>query len=126
MWPRVSEIILGLWLILSPFAFGTPSHKWASWVADLSAGILTILLALASLLTPLRKAHLAIFLVAIALMGFGYISSPVTPALQNDLLMGLLLMMFAIVPSEASIPPRTWREYNSNLLQARGRSAKPR
>jgi|SRR5688572_898587 len=126
MWPRVSEIVLGFWLVLSPFVFGTPAQEWASWVADLSAGTITILLALASLLTPLRKAHLAIFVIAIALMGFGYISSPVTPALQNDLLMALLLMMFAIVPGEASIPPRTWREYNANRLQSRGTSASPR
>jgi hypothetical protein len=126
MWPRVSEIVLGIWLVLSPFVFGTPSREWACWVADLSAGILTILLALASLLTPLRKAHLAIFVIAIALIGFGYISSPITPALQNDLLTGLLLMMFAVVPGEASLPPRTWREYNANLVQSRGRSAKPR
>jgi hypothetical protein len=36
---------------------------------------------------------------------------PTPPALQNDLLVGVLLLMFAILPSEASLPPRSWRDY---------------
>jgi hypothetical protein len=31
--------------------------------------------------------------------------------LQNDLLTGLLLLMLAIVPNEASLPPQAWREF---------------
>jgi hypothetical protein len=41
-------------------------------------------------------------------------SPPLPPALQNDLVVGLLLLMFAIIPNEASLPPRAWRRFDVN------------
>lgn len=37
---------------------------------------------------------------------------PTPPALQNDIIVGWLLLMFAIIPNEANIPPRSWRKFS--------------
>lgn len=60
---------------------------------------------------PLRYAHVAIMVVALWLSGFGFWTSghPAPPALQNDILVGLLLLMFAIIPNNANLPPLAWR-----------------
>ena len=70
-----------------------------------------IVLALLSFWRPLRRAHLAILAVALWLIGFAYLSAgyPPAPALQNDLVLGLLLLMVALVPSQADLPPESWR-----------------
>jgi hypothetical protein len=115
MWPRVSEIVLGLWLLASPFTFQHSRDHISLWAVDLSAGILTIILALASVRTTFRKAHLATLGVALALVAFGYFS-PSSPAQQNDIRTGLIIMMLAIIPSEAHLPPRPWREYLSKRM----------
>lgn len=113
MWARVSECMIGCWLLMSPFIFHHAKGAWQLWVNDLTAGIVIIVLALASYWRPLRHSHLAILLAAGWLVGFGrfYASPPLSPALQNDVLVGLLLMLFAIVPNNASEPPESWRRW---------------
>jgi hypothetical protein len=51
-------------------------------------------------------------LVALGLVGAGYFATgdPPPPAAQNEMLVGLLLLMLAIIPSEATLPPKGWRE----------------
>ena len=117
MWSRVVEVMLGLWLILSPFIFRHPfDHTWW-WVNDLSCGLLTIVLALFSFWPPCRQAHLAIILVALWLIGFGYFSAPwpAPAALQNAIFLGLILGMMAIIPNHASRPPASWEENPETL-----------
>ena len=111
MWPRVVEVILGGWLAASPFILRHPADWLALWVNDFACAAAVMLLALLSFRAPLRQAHLAIVVVALWLIGFGYLAAPhpAPAALQNDLLVGLLLLMFAIIPSEANLPPRPWR-----------------
>jgi len=113
MWARVCETMIGCWLLMSPFIFRHSEGAWALWATDLGAGFATIVLALASYWDPLRRAHLAILAVAFWLVGFGRFaeSPPLSPALQNDILVGLLLMLFAIIPTEASEPPRAWQQW---------------
>jgi len=113
MWARVIEVMLGCWLALSPFIFRHAAEDRMLWFNDLSSATIVILLALISFWPPLRYAHLGSFLVALWLIAFGFLASsyPAPPALQNDIGVGLLLLMFAIIPNEATQPPRPWRDF---------------
>ena len=113
MWARVVEIMLGCWLAASPFIFRHAAEDIVLWYSDLFSAFAVIALACASFWTPLRHAHLGIALVGLWLVCFGYLTAqhPSPPALQNDLLVGLLLMMFAIIPNETLLPTRSWREF---------------
>jgi hypothetical protein len=110
MWPRFCEMLLGAWLIVSPLIFYAGGEA-RFWVSDMICGGLLILLAGLSLLPPLSRLHLAELLVALWLLGFGYLADPEPLAgLQNNILTALVLPMFAIVPTAATSPPDSWRE----------------
>jgi hypothetical protein len=113
MWPRVVEVMLGCWLALSPFIFRHAADQRALWFNDFSCAAAVVVVAFLSWWPPCRRVYLAIIAVGLWLVGFGYLASPhpAPPALQNDILVGVLLLMFAIIPSEASVPPRSWRDY---------------
>jgi hypothetical protein len=115
MWPRVCEALLGAWLLASPWFLGHSSN-WAMRTADVSAGSLIVLFALASFSNALRRAHLVTVLVAALLIVFSYVAAPMpgSAGVQNDILVGLVLMMIAIVPGEANRPPLAWRRYPSD------------
>jgi hypothetical protein len=114
MWARVIEVMLGCWLAMSPFIFRHNAEDRILWVNDLSSAIVVTAFALVSFWSPLRFAHFANLVVALWLIAFGFwaFPYPTPPALQNDILVGFLLLMFAIIPNEASQPPLSWR----NLL----------
>jgi len=109
MWARVVEFMLGCWLAISPFVFqhGDMSLLWA---VDFTTSLLIVHLALFSYWQPTRHAHLATGVIALALIAFGRLAGGMEPgaAYQNYILVGLLLLMFAIVPNHASGPPRNW------------------
>ncbi len=111
MWARVIEVMLGCWLAMSPFIFRHAADERVLWFNDLLSALAVVVLALVSFSPQLRCAHLAILVVALWLIGFGFWPSayPAPPALQNDIVVGLLLLMFAIIPNEANLPPRPWR-----------------
>jgi len=118
MWGRIVEIMLGLWLLLSPFLFGHYPGDRALWISDMTCGFATVLLAMVSfwwlpVLRFLRYAHLLILAVAGWLLVFGYIHGghPAAPGYQNDIFVGLTLLLIAIIPNEASLPPPAWRRY---------------
>ena len=111
MWARIVECMLGCWLLISPFVFAHSEEHWALWTNDLAAGGMLITFSLASYWRPTGWAHWLFVPLAVWLVVFGRFSSspPLEPALQNEIIIGLLLLMFAIVPNEASQPPRAWR-----------------
>lgn len=111
MWPRVVEVMLGCWLAISPATFLRSQATVALWIADLLVATLVICLALASFWPPLRRAHLAIVAIALWLIGSTMLvtSYPAPPPDQNHLVVGILLLMFAVIPSHASDPPAGWR-----------------
>jgi hypothetical protein len=111
MWPRVVEVMMGCWLAVSPFVFRHPPGQNALWVRDLLCAGFVITLALLSFGRGTRHAHLGILAVAIFLCGAAFLSpsNPPPPALQNDLVVGAILLMLAILPNEASLPPPSWR-----------------
>lgn len=116
MWPRIVEVALGVWLLISPFVFGHEADEVARWTTDLACGTAVIVLALASLWQPLRQIHLVSIAIGLWLIGNGFVAapSPPPPALQNHVVVGLLLLMFAILPNDATEPPPGWREFYRN------------
>lgn len=110
MWARVIEFNLGCWLALSPFIFRHSANEAVLWWNDLACAFVVAALALISYSHRFRYAHLALGLVGIWLIGFGYFMSshPVPAALQNDVMVGWLLLMFAIIPNQSSHPPDEW------------------
>ena len=111
MWARTVEFMLGCWLLVSPFIFRHPADQSSFWVNDISCGSAVVTISLLSYAPRLRYLHLAIVGVSLWLILFGYFYQPypTPPALQNNILVGLLLIMFAIVPNEATLPPPSWR-----------------
>jgi len=75
-------------------------------------GMVLIVFSLASYFRPLAWAHWLLFGVGTWLVAFGRFQEgpPIPPALQNSVVVGLLLMMFAIIPNYASQPPPSWQE----------------
>lgn len=110
MWSRVTEFMLACWLAASPFIFHHAEDATLLWISDFASATVVATLALFSYWTPTRHAHLLIIPVALWLVGFGRFgeAAPLSPGLQNNIIVGLLLLMFAIVPNDASQPPRAW------------------
>ena len=111
MWARVVEIMLGCWLLVSPFVFRHQSEDVVAWTIDLAAGFLVILLGLLSYWRPTRWAHLALLPLAAGLIASAYARSGGSPpaSAENHMSIGVLLLMFAIIPNDASQPPYGWR-----------------
>ncbi|MCO6047490.1 SPW repeat protein [Aeoliella sp. ICT_H6.2] len=116
MWARIVESMLGVWLLMSPFIFRHTSDATHLWINDLAMGCTLIVLSLASYWSKTRGAHWLLLVAAVWLIGFGRLNGtpPLQPALQNNLIVGLLLGMVAIVPNEASLPPVRWRQQENS------------
>jgi len=116
MWARTIEVAAGCWLLMSPFIFVHPSGNFRLWATDLVVGSLTIMLALISYWKPLRGAHWLTFAIAQGMVAAGFSSgTPAPAAIQNEILVGLLLAMLAIVPSLSESPPESWRRLNRQM-----------
>lgn len=114
MWARVVEVTLACWLAMSPFIFAHPPDARGLWANDLACAALTALFALLSLHPAAKRAHLAGLAVGAWLAAFGWLSidpERPSPARQNHICAGLILMMFAIVPGRTDRPPDAWLEY---------------
>ena len=111
MWPRVIEGMLGCWMLVTPLVFrGTQSLGDYAGLALLSGGMLVT----TSLLSFWHRTSFARFgtlAVALGLALHGYFSAPRPgpPAAQNELTIGLLLLLFAVLPNETNEPPAPWR-----------------
>jgi hypothetical protein len=127
MWARVVEVMLGFWLVISPFIFGHYPADRALWMNDLICGSAVVLLAFLSFwflpfLRFVRYAHVLILGVALWLIGFGYFRGgyPASPGYQNDIFLGLILLLPAIIPNQASQPPPSWRRYYQKQVRPEG------
>ena len=113
MWGRIIEIMIAVWLALSPFIFRVQDDPVLVW-ADMLIALLVATLSGLSYWHPTRQAHLLILAVAVGLMIWGRLSgSPPPPIHQNHIVVGLLLLMVALVPNDASQPSRAWRREES-------------
>jgi hypothetical protein len=113
MWARVAELMLGAWLMISPLVFRGTASADSFVMRDLSCGAAVIALSLLSFWTRTGWAHLITAALAVALGLMGYLGSdrPGPPAAQNEIMIGMLLLLLAIVPNEANQPPPAWRRF---------------
>jgi hypothetical protein len=120
VWPRDLELALGLWLWTSPFVFRVPLGETEAFVQAFACGAAAIAFALASYHPRLRRAHLASLALGIWLAVHGRFGGAGEPAPheQNEILVGLLIAMLAIVPSRASEPPAPWLRRTRSARQS--------
>lgn len=129
MWGRAIEIMLGLWLVLSPWIFRHwDSHRTLSWVV-IACGFFLVVVSSAAFWRPLRRAHLVHLGVALGLAAYAYFGfpHPAPPGAQNALLTGLVLILIAIIPPRPTDPPEPWREFleeraREGFREGRGRT----
>lgn len=113
MWARVVEFMLALWLSISPFIFCYPKDARFFWANDFIVATLIALFSLGSIYKPLRKIHLVNLAISFYLIFLSYLfrDSPMYGPLQNYMVLGILILMTAIIPAEASKPPVPWRKF---------------
>lgn len=108
-WPRVVEAGLAICFALSPWVLNAPVLlKWIDTLAAIAIVVVVIISAKnPSRLFNLWHAPVGAFLCLFPLL----YSRDVHPAqAQAELLSGLLLLMFAVIPSRAMEVPLAWRE----------------
>lgn len=112
MWSRVVEVMIGCWLLMSPFVFHHQGEETALWINDFASGGAIMAFALLSYWQPTRHAHLLSLLVGGWLMVFAYLKGfgDASAASQNHLIVGLTLVMFAVIPNDASHPTPDWEQ----------------
>lgn len=118
MWSRVVEVMLGCWLLVSPFVFRMSEDDVLLWGVYLTAALFVICAGLASYVRTLQYAHLMTLLSACLMILFSVIENgmstatsvdqPIAPSLQNLVVVGLLLLMLGLIPNSASRPPASW------------------
>ena len=110
MWPRVVEFMLACYLAACPFIFRHSTDAVASWTSDFACALLIGTLALLSFWHRTAWAHWLIILVGIWMVAFGRFGDrhPLPPGLQNNIALGITLILFAIIPNQADRPPRIW------------------
>lgn len=113
MWARIVEFMLACWLSISPFIFGYPDESLFFWINDLTCASLLAFFALICYYEPLRKMHLCNLALSFYLISLSYFfkGSSLEHPLQNYMVLGLLLLMISIVPSDADKPPKPWRDW---------------
>jgi mono/diheme cytochrome c family protein len=116
MWPRIIETVLGAWLILTPFIFrGTHAVESLAFASSI-CGAIIVIVSLASFWRPVRRIHLTNGIIACWLIASAYFawSRPGPPVAQNDIVVGLLLLMFFVIPTEGHLPSESWRRERAN------------
>ncbi len=113
MWGRTIELALAAWLAISPFIFRYPAEATLRWVNDYACALIVIICSLTCYHRSLRKAHVVNIGIALWLVGIGLFGSTMPPPAwrQNTLAVGLLLGMFAIIPTDTLRPPRGWSTF---------------
>lgn len=121
MWPRYFEFFFGFWLLLTPAIFDHGDQWPQLALNERICGALVILLTLVSFQRRFRWSHFVTFAVALWIWGFAWTvpPRPGPPAAQSDITVAILLLMFVILPNEASRPPVSWRKFNEEQKQSR-------
>ena len=115
MWARVIELLVSIWLGASPYIV-QHAERGDVWLTDVTCALVVATASLLSWLPRFSRAHLFELLPAVWLIGFGWLSARAdpSPAHENQIVLGLLLAMLAIVPSRALDPPISWRFFQSH------------
>lgn len=109
-WPRLFELLLGLCLLAAPWVLHAPPALRAH-----DACVATLMLSVTawSMVQPERLVNLWNLLVAAWLTGFALLFSRTwhSATAQSELLVGLTLALFAIIPSRTMDVPAAWRSF---------------
>ena len=113
MWARHCEVFLGLWLAISWLLFSYPSNMLSLVYFDWIICTLICIFSLSCYWERLKYFNLMNVIVGCTLIGFVFTSSEDTslPPYQNYMVVGLLLLMFAIIPTHSSQPPSEWLKF---------------
>jgi hypothetical protein len=111
MWPRVAEIVLAVWLLVSPWVLLDNGLTRVGYANQLICGLAIVFLSTVSFWLRLGRAHIIEIPIGFWIIGSTYFQSvhPPSALAQSNLLVGLFLLNFAIIPSRASLPPHSWR-----------------
>ena len=109
-WPRYAELLCAIWLAVSGWFLEYP-EPFVYGVVSITAAAAVIIFDILSITLFMRYAYLTILVVATGLLGFAYFVAPAeTQGTQNLICVALFLLMFAILPTEALEPPKSWRD----------------
>lgn len=114
MWQRTIEIMLAVWLSISPFIFQHPPDNTLWWYHDWIVAFLILVLASAAFIETFRFSHFLEIPIALWLIGFGWYSGGASmgaPAEQNWMIVGLLILMTAILPTDSTDTPTNWQAW---------------
>lgn len=104
--------MLGFWLLASPFVFRSAETGGGGLANDLLCGLLVIIFGFLSYWNRTNWARFLTLVVAAWLIIFGYSAGhPAPPSAQNQIVVGLLLGMFAIIPNRTNEMPEAWNEF---------------
>lgn len=110
MFARVLEAVLACWLLMSPFVFD--HQEVAFFAVDFGAAAVVFVLSMLSFWRRAYRAHLGILVPAAVLIVWGYAYPGDAPAAENELTVGILLAMLAIIPTRALVPPDAWLRWH--------------
>jgi hypothetical protein len=111
-WPRYCEMLLSLWLLVVPWILNYGDSNIFRAV-NIAAATVILLLDIVSITLYKRYAYLAVLVIAAGLLVHAFFAMPPEIAgTQNNILIALLLLMFAILPTEATLPPPSWRKFH--------------
>ena len=115
MWPRTLEIATACWLAMSPYIFRGPAVTPAVWWTDMGCAAAIALLSGLSHVRETRRAHLLILAAVAWLIGFSWWTAgdPAAAPQQNCIVVGLLLSMLAIIPTDCLRPTVAWQKWNA-------------
>lgn len=115
MWPRTVEVMVGCWLLMTPFVFDGTAKVGDYIVNAVVSGSIVVVASILSFWDRTRLARLATLFVSLWLAAHGYFSAlrPGPPAAQNEIIVGLMLLLCAVLPNEINAVPRPWRSRRS-------------
>jgi hypothetical protein len=113
MWARVFEFSFAIWLIFSPFIFGHFGKNFLLTTNDITCGLLIMIFSSLSFANKFIRIHFINFFIGLYLIILTFLIAPIPSpgGFQNYVVIGILLLMFAILPSHASQIPLDWQRF---------------
>ena len=111
MWPRIVEVMLGLWLVLSPLIFRFEAGDLALTINHLIYGTATVVVSLIAI--RVRFLRIVTIAIGLSLIGYGYVAGGYPPAsgYLNLIVIGVLVGALGLLPTDCLQPTHSWREY---------------
>lgn len=105
------NLMLGLWLAVSPFIFRFPEDVTVWWTHDIAVGLGIAIFSCFAAWRPTEHARFIVLMIAVWLVlgSLALFDHPRPPMAQNRILLGWLLAMFGVLPREVFRPPEGWR-----------------